>query len=81
MSQEYPWQKTYHEAVLETDTAKLQRLIWQTEDAMQARLNDATELKMDEAVQMELASNTLSTLSLERIGRDILNRKVMTASH
>jgi hypothetical protein len=79
MSQEYPWQKTYHEAILETDAAKLQQLIWRTEDAMQARLNDATDLKMDEAVQMEQASNTLSTLSLERIGRDILNNKAMTA--
>jgi hypothetical protein len=81
MPQEYPWQKTYHAAVLETDTAKLQQLIWQTEEAMQARLNDSTELKMDEAVQMEQASNTLSTLSLERIGRDILNSKAITANH
>ena len=81
MPQEYPWQKPYHQALLENDPAKLQRLIWQTEDAMQTRLMESTELKMDEAVQMEQASIILSTLSLERIGRNILNNKAMTASH
>jgi hypothetical protein len=81
MSQEYPWQKPYQQALLENDPAKLQRLIWQTEDAMQTRLMESTELKMDEAVKMEQASIILSTLSLERIGRNILNNKAMTASH
>jgi len=81
MPQEYPWQKPYRQALLENDPAKLQRLIWQTEDAMQTRLMESTELKMDEAVQMEQASIILSTLSLERIGRNILNNKAMTASH
>jgi len=77
----FPCQKPYHQALLENDPAKLQRLIWQTEDAMQTRLMESTELKMDEAVQMEQASIILSTLSLERIGRNILNNKAMTASH
>ncbi|HMI53008.1 MAG TPA: hypothetical protein VK525_15965 [Candidatus Saccharimonadales bacterium] len=81
MSQEYPWQKPYHQALLENDPAKLQRLIWQTEDAMQTRLKESTELRMDEAVQMEQASVILSSLALERIGRNILNNKAMTASH
>jgi len=81
MSQEYPWQKPYHQALLENDPAKLQRLIWQTEDAMQTRLKESTELRMDEAVQMEQASIILSSLSLERIGRNILNNKAMTAGH
>jgi hypothetical protein len=81
MTQEYPWQKPYHQALLESDPAKLQQLIWQTEEAMQSRLRDSADLKIEEAVQLEQASVSLSTLSQERIGRNVLINRSVTASH
>jgi hypothetical protein len=78
MSKNYAWQKPYNQAVLESDPAKQQQLIWQAEDAIQSRLHNSTELSIDEAVAIERTSNALSAMGTERIASQ---NKVLAASH
>ena len=78
MSEDYIWQKPYNQAVLESDAAKLQQLIWQAEDAIQSRLNDSAELGIEEAVAIERTSNALSVMTTER---NASQNKAFAASH
>jgi len=77
MSEDYIWQKPYNQAVLESDAARQQQLIWQAEDAIQSRLNDSTELGIDEAVAIERTSNALSAMGTERTASQ---NKILAAS-
>ena len=73
--QEYPWQKPYHAAILETDYARLQVLVWQAEVDIEQRLNDGSEISAEEAFTMAQTTYALAVLAQERLGRNLSFKK------
>jgi hypothetical protein len=69
MSQEYPWQKPYHDAVLETDNEKLGQLIIYIEHLIDARLSESCEIRPVEYEQMAQTLTGLSILKTDRMSR------------
>jgi hypothetical protein len=70
MFHEYPWQKPYHEAVLETDNEKLGQLIAYAEWVIDLRLNETREMLPREYDQIAQTLTGLSILKTERITRE-----------
>jgi hypothetical protein len=65
---EYAWRKTYSDAVLETDSGKLSKLISLAEKEIQVRLNnDSLELDDSEGKAIEQTLEALSVLKSERL--------------
>jgi hypothetical protein len=69
MINEYPWEKPYYHAVLETDNEKLAQLILEADEAIHFRLNEITELPAHEFDRIAQTLTALSVLKTERIVR------------
>jgi hypothetical protein len=67
MSEDYFWQKPYHDAVLETDTEKLKQSISYAEWFIDLTLCEKREMSLDESDQIARALSALSRLRAERI--------------
>ena len=67
MREDYPWQKSYRDAVLETDNQKLQQLIARAEQAIDLRLHNVEKLPSEEYDVIAQALTALSILKTERI--------------
>ena len=68
MTNEYGWQKFYHEAMRETDSTKLERLLWQAKKEIEDRL-DNEKLYLDhlEGRAIEQTLDALSALKTQRL--------------
>ena len=75
MGNGYFWQKPYYDAVLETDNEKLGHLINQTERAIDLRLDDISNVPLEERDEIARTLTALSTLKTERIGRTLEHEK------
>lgn len=80
MSEDYPWQKPYHDAVLETDNEKLRQLIAKAEQAIDSRLHNTEKLPSDEYDTIAQTLTALSILKTERITRESSDGGKMRAS-
>ena len=67
MREDYPWQKSYRDAVLETDNQKLQQLIARAEQAIDLRLHNVEKLPSEEYDVIAQTLTALSILKTERI--------------